>query len=91
MKQRHYLCMALIISFVVANAISLPILVSKQMFSTPEGSFTIVPYIRWVITIFVIAFLFLCVVMSHKFSTGKFQEVLFIISALLEISIILSY
>ena len=91
MKQRHYLYLALIISFVVANAITLPILISKQMLVTIEGSITFIPYIRWVATIFVIAFLFLCVVMSHKFSTGKFQEVLFIISALLVISIILSY
>ena len=85
MKQRHYLYISLIISFVVANAITLPILVANGMFSSIEGNFTLVPYIRWVSTIFVIALFFLFVVMSHKFSTGKLQEIIFIISALLVI------
>ena len=91
MKQRHYFYIALIISFAVANAIALPILVSKGLFTSVEGNFTMIPYAKWVATIFVIMLLFLCVVMSHKFATGKFQEVLFVISALLVISIILSY
>ncbi|MBQ9448864.1 MAG: type IV secretory system conjugative DNA transfer family protein [Acholeplasmatales bacterium] len=91
MKQRHYFYMALIISFLVSNAIAVPVLVSTGLFTSVEGNFTMIPYIRWVVPFFVIMLLFMCVVMSHKFSSGKFQEVLFVLSALLLISIILSY
>ena len=91
MKQRQYFYISLIISFLVSNAIVIPVLVSTGLFKSVEGNFTLIPYIRWIIPIFVILLLFMCVVMSHKFSSGKFQEVLFILSALLLISVILSY
>ncbi len=91
MKQRHYLYIAIIISLIVSNAIAVPILLSKGMFTSVEGVFTIFPYLRWTLNIFVITMLFHCVVMSHKFASGKFQEVLFVLSALLLISIILAF
>ncbi len=91
MKKRYYLYIAIIIALVISNVIAIPILISKGMFTTPEGNFTLINYLRWASGIFIISMLFLCVVMSHKFATGRFQEILFIIASLLLISIIIDY
>jgi hypothetical protein len=91
MKKRHYLFIAIIISLVISNAIAIPVLSAKGLFTSPEGAFTIYPYLRWALSIFTIVLLFCCVVMSHKFATGRFQEILFVVSAILLISIILSF
>ena len=91
MKQRYYLYIALIVSFVVSNVIAIPVLMTLGLFKAPTGSFTILPYLRWTITIFVIAMLLSCVVLSHKFASGRFQEILFVVAALLLVSIILAF
>lgn len=91
MKKRYYLYIAIIIALVISNVIAIPILISKGMFTTPEGNFTLINYLRWASGIFIISMLFQCVVMSHKFATGRFQEILFIIASLLLISIIIDY
>ncbi len=91
MKQKHYLLIAIIISFVVSNVIAIPVLVTKGLFVSAAGSFTIIPYLRWTLTILIISMLFNCVVMSHKFASGRFQEILFVIAALLLISMIFSF
>ena len=90
-KKRHYFYLATIIALVISNAISIPILIAKGMFVDAEKHFLFGNYIRWMLTIFSISFIFNCIVMSQKFASGRFQEILFIISALLLISIILSY
>ena len=91
MKKTHVLYIAIIIAFVVSNIIAIPILVGKGMFFNSTGSFTILNYLRWEITIFIILMVFMCIIMSHKFATGKFQEVLFVVSAILMISMVLGY
>ena len=91
MKKIYFLYIAIIIAFVVSNVIAIPVLISKGMFTNASGSFTMINYIRWEITLFTLIMVFLCVVMSHKFASGKFQEVLFVIASILIISIILGY
>ena len=91
MKQRYYLYIALIISLVVSNVIAIPVLATTGLFKSAEGTFTIFPYLRWTASIFIITMLFNCVVLSHKFATGRFQEVLFVVAAVLLISIILAF
>ena len=91
MKQKHYLLIAIIISFVVSNVIAIPVLETKGLFISATGSFTIIPYLRWTLTILIISMLFNCVVMSHKFASGRFQEILFVIAAILLISMIFSF
>ena len=91
MKQRHYLYIAIIISFVVSNVIAIPVLLTKGMFTSASGGFTMIPYLRWIATIFILLMLFSCVVLSHKFASGRFQEILFVLSSLLLISMVFSY
>ena len=91
MKQRYYLYIALIASFVVSNAIAIPVLSATGLFQSPEGSFTMLPYLRWVASIFIMTMLFNCVILSHKFASGRFQEILFILAALLLISMIFAF
>ena len=91
MKQRYYLYIALIISLVVSNVIAIPVLATTGLFKSAEGTITFFPYLRWTASIFIITMLFNCVVLSHKFATGRFQEVLFVVAAVLLISIILAF
>ena len=91
MKEKHYLITAIVLSFVVSNVIAIFALASNGLFISASGRFTLLPYLRWMPTIFVTAMLFNCVVMSHKFAKGRFQEILFVVSALLLIAEVLSY
>lgn len=91
MKKRHYFLLAIIIALIISNAIAIPILITKGLFTNPDGSFTIVNYVRWILNIMIIMMLFQCVVMSHKFASGRFQELLFIFASILLISVIVGY
>ena len=91
MKKRHFLYIAIIIAVVLSNVIAVPILFAKGMFYNEAGRFIVRNYVRLVLTVFIPVWLFLCVVLSHKFSKGRFQEILFVISAIMLISFILSY
>ena len=91
MKRKHYLYIAIIISFVISNVIAISVLVSKGMFVNANGGFTMIPYLRWTLSIFIILMLFSSVVLSHKFASGRFQEILFVVASLLLISMVISY
>ena len=91
MKKRHVLCLVIIISFILANVITIPVIKTRGMFVDATGSFTLVPYFRWMISIFIAFMLFQCIVASQKFATGRFQEILFVITSIMLISVILSY
>ena len=91
MKRRHFFYIAIVIALIVSNIIAIPVLVTKGLFTTTDGAFTIVNYIRWEITLFIILMVFMCVVMSHKFAGGKFQEVLFVLASIFMVSLILGY
>ena len=91
MKKSQYFLIAVLVSFVVSNIITLPILVAKDFFHNAQGAFTILPYLRWE-GFFLFFFVALnCVLFSHKFTTGRAHEVLFIMSSLVVIDILLSY
>ena len=68
-----------------------PVLIDTGMFFSALGEFTISNYLRWEIFVFVTFMLIACVTFSHKFSSGRVQEVLFIVSSLLFISELVSY
>ncbi len=91
MKKRHVLYIVIIISFIISNLIAIPVIRARGLFQSASGSFTLVPYFKWMGTIFIIFMLFNCIVASQKFASGRFQEVLFIITSILLISMILSY
>lgn len=90
MKKRHYLLLVILIAFVLSNIIAIPILISKGMFYK-DDRFVISNYIRLVITVFIPIILLETVMLSHKFSSGRFQEILFVLSAVMLISLIISY
>ena len=91
MKKSHYFLIAVAVSFLVSNLITIPVMVAKDFFHNAQGAFTILPYLRWE-GFFLFFFVALsCVLASHKFTTGRFHEVLFILSSLVVIDIFLSY
>ena len=91
MKKSKYFFIALIASFVISNAITLPVMFVKDFFHTAQGTFTIIPYLRWE-GFFLFFFIALnCVLGSHRFTTGRTHELLFIFSSLIVIDLILSY
>ena len=91
MKKRHYLYLVIGIAFVLSNIIAVPILISKGMFFDASENFVLGNYVRLVSTFFIPFMLLECVILSHKFSSGRFQEILFVLSAILLISTIFSY
>ncbi len=91
MKKSKYFLIAVIVSFVVSNLITLPVMIAKDFFHNAAGAFTILPYLRWE-GFFLFFFVALnCVLFSHKFTTGRLHEVLFILSSIIVIDILLSY
>ena len=91
MKKSKYFLIAVIVSFVVSNLITLSVMFAKDFFHTAEGAFTFLPYLRWE-GFFLFFFIALnCVLGSHRFTSGRIQEVLFIMSSLIVIDIFLSY
>ena len=91
MKKQHVLLIVILSAFVLSNIVTIPVVAVKGMFFNAAGNFTILAYLRWEIFLFVTFMLFGCVLLSHKFASGKLQEVLFVVSAILLISEVFSY
>ncbi|MCQ2399618.1 MAG: hypothetical protein MJ072_03840, partial [Clostridia bacterium] len=73
-----------IVCFLLANAITLPVLIGRNMMSTGE-------YLQWVIFWHIFFSLIANVVLSHRFLQRKAQELLVFISSTLVISMIVGY
>ena len=91
MKKRNAFLIAFLTAFLLSNVVVVPVLIDTGMFFNAFGEFTISNYLRWEIFVFVTFMLIECVTFSHKFSSGRVQEVLFIVSSLLFISELVSY
>ncbi len=91
MEKRRVLLFVVIGAFVLSNLVSIPVAVAKGAFFTPDGAFTFLNYLKWAIFLFATFMLVGCVILSHKFSSGRFQEVLFVAAAILLISEVFSY
>ena len=91
MKKRYVFLIVLLVAFVLSNVIAIPVLFSTGLFLNASGDITFVNYIKWEVFLFVTFFLFESVLISHKFAIGKLQEILFVVSAILFISELLSY
>ena len=68
----------------LSSIISLSILISQE-------SLTFVSFLRWFIFLYVILMLLSNVLLSHKFSQGRLQEILFLASTALLVSNLLGY
>ncbi len=90
MKKIVVFYIVIAISLAVSAAFTIALGVNG-LFNDLEGNFQIVTLISFALFHFVTTFLFCSVVASHKFASGKPQEVLFVISAILLISEIISY
>ena len=91
MKKRHIFLISILCSLVLSNIITIPVMVVQGLFHTSSGDFTILNYIKWELFYFVTFMLFSCLILSHKFATGRFQEILFVVSALLLIAELFGY
>ena len=67
----------------LSSIISLSILISQE-------SLTFVSFLRWFIFLYVILMLLSNVLLSHKFSQGRLQEILFLASTALLVSNLLA-
>ena len=90
MKKRHIVYLVILAALILSNVFGI-ILAVNGLFDDLAGEFSIPTYVGFAIFNFACFFLFGCVVLSHKFATGKFQEVLFVVSSILLISVIFSY
>ena len=68
----------------LAILITLSVLMSKD-------SLTLVSFLRWSIFLYVILMLLSNVLLSHRFSQGRAQEILFLLSTALLVSNLLGY
>lgn len=91
MKKRNIFLIALLTAFVLSNIVTLPVMFIKEMFQNAAGDFTLLNYIRWELFIFVTFMMFNCVLLSHKFASGRGQEIVFVVVAILVISELFSY
>ena len=91
MKKRTVFLIALLTAFVLSNVVTLPVMFAKVLFHNAAGNFTMLNYVRWEAFVFVTFMLFNCVLMSHKFASGRAQEILFVTAAILVISELLGY
>ena len=91
MKKGHILLIAILCSLVLSNIITIPVMVVEGLFHNAAGDFTILNYVKWELFYLVTFMLFSCLLLSHKFASGKFQEILFVVSALLLISELFGY
>ena len=91
MKKRTVFLIAVLVALVLSNAVVIPVLFDTGLFYDAFGDLTFTAYIRWEAFIFVTLMLIECVMFSHKFLSGRFQEVIFIASSVLVISELLSY
>ena len=91
MKKRTVFLIALLTAFVLSNVVTLPVMFAKGLFQNAAGDFTIFNYIRWEAFVFVTFMLFNCLFMSHKFASGRGQEILFVAAAILLIAELFCY
>ena len=82
MKKRHIVYLVILAALILSNVFGI-ILAVNGLFDDLAGEFSIPTYVGFAIFNFACFFLFGCVVLSHKFATGKFQEVLFVVSSIL--------
>ena len=68
----------------LSSIISLSVLISQE-------SLTLISFLRWSIFIYVILMLLSNVLLSHRFSQGRMQEILFLVSTSLLVSNLLGY
>ena len=68
----------------LSSIISFAVLLSQE-------SLTAVSFLRWFIFLYVILMLLSNVLLSHRFSQGRLQEILFLISTALLVSNLLGY
>ena len=91
MKKGHILLIAIGASLVLSNIITIPVVYVEGLFHTAAGEFTMLNYLRWELFYFVTFMLFNCLILSHKFAKGRFQEILFVVAAILLISELFGY
>ena len=85
MKQKiGFIGIIQLICAVLSGLISLFVLISQE-------SLALVPFLRWFIFIYVILMLLSNVMLSHRFSKGRLQEILFLASTALLVSNLLGY
>ena len=91
MKRFKILNIAIIIAIVLSNIIALSILIPNKVLANPDGSFPFGSYFRWIIAFFSLFMLATLVAISHLISTGKIQEIIFVVSSLLLNSFVFGY
>ena len=85
MKQKiGFIGIIQLVCVILSGAISLAALMSQE-------SLTLISFLRWFIFIYVILLLVSLVTLSHRFSQGRLQEVLFLMSTALLVSSLLGY
>ena len=85
MKQKiGFIGIIQLVCVILSGAISLAALMSQE-------SLTLISFLRWFIFIYVILLLVSLVTLSHRFSQGRLQEVLFLMSTALLVSGLLGY
>ena len=91
MKKRTVFLIAILTSFLLSNVVTLPVMIVKGLFHDAAGNITMFNYLRWELFVFVTFMLFNCLFMSHKFASGRGQELLFVVAAILLIAELFSY
>ena len=85
MKQKiGFIGIIQLVCAVLSGLISLFVLISQE-------SLTFISFIRWFIFLYVILMLLSNVLLSHRFSKGRLQEILFLVSTALLVSNLLGY
>ena len=85
MKQKiRFIGIVQLICAVLSTILSLLVLISQE-------SLTFVAFLRWFIFLYIILMLMSNVLLSHRFSEGRVQEILFLLSTALLVSNLLGY
>ena len=90
MKKRYVLYIVIGASILLSGALSLA-LGLNGLFNDYDGVFQPLSLIAFIIYFFAFFMLAASVIASNRFSSGKFQEILFIVASILLISSLLSY
>lgn len=90
MKKRHFLYIALGASILLSGILAM-VLAINGLFNNYDGVFQPVTLVSFIIFFFFTFFMVASVIMSNRFASGKFQEILFIFASLYLISMLLSY
>ena len=85
MKQKlGFITIIQLVCAALSVIVSLAVLISQDSLSFPS-------FIRWFIFLYVILMLLSNVMLSHRFSSGRLQEILFLLSTALLVSNLLGY